>query len=86
MLSKHGRIFKARGFESTRAPQEIAVTHKLSTRATRGGGYGRIVVAGVGDGDTIGDMVGAGWAVAATVVAPTMHELARMRPTNHRFM
>jgi hypothetical protein len=48
--------------------------------------YGRIVEAGVGDGETIGDIVGAGWAVAATVVAPALHAPARMMPANHRFI
>jgi hypothetical protein len=41
---------------------------------------------GVGDADAIGDVVGTGCAVAATVVAPAMQAPTRMMPANHRFM
>ena len=87
MLSKHRRGFKARRDQSTRVPQEIAVTHNLSTaKAAIAWNYGRIVVTGVGDGDTIGDIVGVGCALAAIVVAPATNAPARIMPTNHRFI
>jgi hypothetical protein len=57
--------------ESTRVPQEILVTHSLSTRSEENGrkSYGCIVFSGDGDGDTIGDIAGdgAGCAAAATL-------------------
>ena len=48
--------------ESTRVPQEILVTHSLSTRSdeNRRKRYGCIVFSGDGDGDTIGDIIGDG--------------------------
>ena len=74
-------------------PQEILVTHRLMDKSRRNGEkyYGRIVVAGVGDGDVIGDIIGdgvmTGCAFAASVVAaPAMHAPARITPINHRFM
>ncbi len=45
-----------------------------------------MVVIGVGEGETIGDMVGTGCALAAIVVAPAMNAPARTMPANHRFM
>jgi hypothetical protein len=74
--------------ESTTAPQEILVTHSLWTRlrATTDR-YGRIVVVGIGDADAIGDMVGAGCAVAAASdVAPAARAPTRTMPINQRFM
>ena len=49
-----------RGLESTRTPQEIAVTHSLSTAGRRLRRYGCIVVTGVGDAEAIGETVGTG--------------------------
>lgn len=53
--------------ESTRVPQEILVTHSLSTRSdeNRCKCYGCIVFSGDGDGDVIGDIIGDGAGCAA---------------------
>lgn len=62
-----------------------------TSRCNRAKCYGRIVLAGVGDGDVIGDIIGdgdmTGCALAAEVVAaPAMHAPARITPINHRFI
>jgi hypothetical protein len=74
---------------STYGPQEIAVTHNLSTQTARvtTKSYGRIVETGVGEADTIGETVGTGCAArAANTEALAMKAPHRTIPTNHRFM
>jgi len=45
--------------------------------------YGRIVLAGLGVADTIGDGDGAGWAFAARAVTLATQAAARMIPVNN---
>lgn len=62
--------------ESTRVPQEILVTHSLSTRSgfQSPKTYGCIVFSGDGDGDTTGEIIGDGviWGCAATAALDGM--------------
>jgi hypothetical protein len=86
------RAFKKRNAESTRAPQEILVTHSLSTKPGwfNAKHYGRIVVTGVGEADTIGDTsgdgvpIGCAWAI--NVPVPASDIPARTSPINQRFI
>jgi hypothetical protein len=91
MLPKRATACNRFFSESTRASQENSVTHSLSTAraASRGAAplvYGRIVVIGVGDAETIGDAEGIGWALVASVVAPATQAPRRTIAANHRFM
>jgi hypothetical protein len=87
MLPKQQHACNTFDVESTRAPQEIVVTHSLSTsKRVLHHAYGRIVVIGVGEADAIGEPLGMGCAVAEIAVAPATKAPARMMPTNHRFI